>query len=74
MWRNALWRKGKVLHMLRIDYWYGDKRSDVTSADVFFQDNEGRYFGWLHKENETIGDFECNDSVALEKEFPGIFG
>ena len=64
--------------MFNIDYWYEDGRKakkEVAFADCFFYPNEGLYRGNLFDSNKkAIGDFTSNDSVEIEKRFPGIFG
>ena len=61
--------------MLNIDFWYGDSEKDIAAADCFFYPNSGHYAGNIYnKDGKAIGDFTSNDSVEIEKRFPGIFG
>ena len=64
--------------MFKIDYWYenGTKaRKEVAFASVTFYPNEGLYRGNLFNSNKkAVGDFTSDDSVEIEKHFPGIFG
>ena len=53
-----------------IDMWYGDDVKDVDSIDVNFYPNGGGYRGNLYIGTKCVGDFQTNDSVALEYAFP----
>ena len=59
--------------MLKIDYWYGHKREDITGVDCWFSDSDCEYRGNIYKENRAIGDYVADDSGDVEREFPGIF-
>lgn len=59
--------------MLKIDYWYGHTREDVTMVGYAFSDMDCLYRGNIYHMSRPIGDFVCDDSVELEREFPGIF-
>lgn len=43
-------------------------------ATATFYPNEGIWRGNLYKGGKIVGDFVCDDSVELERKFPGIFG
>ena len=61
--------------MLKIDFWYGNSRKDICSADCYFYPNNGYYAGNVYdKDGKAIGDYTEKDSVKIEDEFPGIFG
>ena len=55
------------------DFWYGDSLDDVTKADCSFCPGS-IYRGNIWKGSEIIGDYESQDSIAIESIFPGIFG
>ena len=59
--------------MIKIDFWSGYSLQDVDTISIFFYPNDGQYRGNLYKDGKAIGDFTSNDSVQLEKMFPGIF-
>ena len=61
--------------MIKFDYWYKGAHKDVACADCFFYPNNGYYAGNIYnKDGNPIGDFWSDDSVEIEKRFPGIFG
>lgn len=64
--------------MFKIDYWYKngrEARKEVAFVDCFFYPNEGLYRGNIFDSNKkAIGDFTSDDSVEIERRFPGIFG
>lgn len=43
-------------------------------ATATFYPNEGIWRGNVYKGSQIVGDFVCDDSVELERKFPGIFG
>ena len=61
--------------MIKFDFWYSDSKKDIAFVNVTFYPNEGLYRGNLFNSNKkAIGDFTSDDSVEIEKHFPGIFG
>ena len=61
--------------MMKFDLWNGHKLCEVSFADCFFYPQDTVYRGNLYnKEREIIGDFTADNSVIVEKHFPGIFG
>jgi len=64
--------------MFKIDYWYKsgrEARKEIAFANVSFYPNEGIYRGNVfNSDKKIIGDFTANDSVEIERRFPGIFG
>ena len=61
--------------MFNIDFWYGDSKKDIASADCYFYPNSGHYAGNIYNsKGDIIGDYTSNDSIEIEKHFPGIFG
>ena len=61
--------------MIKFDFWHGDTEKDIAAADCFFYPNGGHYAGNIYNDKgEIIGDYTSNDSVEIEKHFPGIFG
>ena len=64
--------------MFKIDYWYKngrEARKKIAFADCFFYPNEGVYRGNIYNsEKDAIGDYISDDSVEIERRFPGIFG
>lgn len=58
--------------MLNIDMWYGDKHTEADKIDVSFSDCDCVYRGNIYKEEKCIGDYECDDSIELEKAFPQL--
>lgn len=57
---------------INIDMWYGDKKEDADKIDISFYPNDGKYQGNIWKDGRMIGDYACNDSVALGKIFPQL--
>lgn len=62
--------------MLKIDYWHKDGRENpAVYADCTFYPNDGIYRGNVYDANgNMIGDYTSDDSIEIEKRFPGIFG
>jgi len=60
--------------MFKIDYWYDLRKKDADAVTVTFYPGDGVYRGNLYKAGRSFADFTCDDSVELEKKFPGIFG
>ena len=62
--------------MLKIDLWYNNNVSDINYiGNINFNDMDCNYRGHIFAENgRLIGDFCCDNSVELEKRFPGCFG
>lgn len=61
--------------MIKFDFWHGESEKDIAAADCFFYPNSGHYAGNIYnKDGKAIGDFTSNDSVEIERRFPGIFG
>ena len=59
---------------MKIDYWYNDGRR-AAYADCYFYPNDGVYRGNVYDINgDMIGDYTANNSIEIEKRFPGIFG
>ena len=58
--------------MIRIDMWYGNKRKEADKIDVTFYPNDGEYRGNIYKEGIIIGDYTCNNSIELERNFPQL--
>lgn len=61
---------------MKIDYWYNDgRKTPAVYATCTFYPNEGIYRGNVFDANgNMIGDYTSNDSLEIEKRFPGIFG
>lgn len=60
---------------MKYDFWYGHTLKDVAAVTCTFYDNDGVYRGNMYDNaGRIIGDFTCNDSVKIEKRWPGIFG
>ena len=62
----------EVVTMIRIDIWYGNKRREADKIDVTFYPNDGEYRGNIYKEGIIIGDYTCNNSIELERNFPQL--
>ena len=62
--------------MLKIDYWYKDGRENpAVYATATFYPNDGIWRGNVYDANgNIIGDYVSDNSVEIEKRFPGIFG
>lgn len=62
--------------MLKIDYWYEDGRKNpAVYATATFYPNEGVWRGNVFDATgKMIGDYVSDDSVEIERRFPGIFG
>ena len=59
--------------MIKIDKWYTGER--IHRADCFFYPEKGIYAGNVYnKAGKIIGDYWSDNSVEIEKRFPGIFG
>lgn len=59
---------------MHYDYWYGYRKRDADAVTVTFYPNEGVWRGNLWRKGEAIADFWSDDSVKIERAFPGIFG
>lgn len=62
---------------MRFDIWYSSRTlKDVAYAgNVTFYPETCQYRGHLFTESgQLIGDFVADNSVIIEKHFPGIFG
>lgn len=59
---------------MHFDFWYDFKLEDADRVTVLFYPNDGIYCGNLYKAGEAIADFWSDNSVKIEKTFPGIFG
>lgn len=59
-------------NMINIDMWYGDDRKVADKIDISFYRNEGKYRGNIYIGEKIVGDYICNDSVELEKNFPQL--
>lgn len=60
---------------MTIDYWYGHSKKDIAFVSVSFSDLDCVYRGNVYDINrKCIGDFSSNDSIKVEKAFPGVFG
>lgn len=58
------------LSKLEIDYWCDNTFCDIKWADTHFDDLDLTYRGWIYNaDNKIIGDYECDDSVLIEKLF-----
>lgn len=53
--------------MLRIDYWYGHTREDITTADMWFSDCDCVYRGNIYKGTQIIGDYVADNSTELNR-------
>lgn len=58
--------------MFKVDMWYGDRITDADKIDVFFSDADCLYRGDIYKNGKRIGDYVCDDSVQIEREFPNL--
>ena len=59
--------------MINIDMWYGDSHKEADKIDITFYPNDGKYRGNIYIGGKIVGDYICNDSVELEKNFPQNF-
>ena len=60
---------------MRFDLWYNHELKDVASASCSFSDCDCMYRGFLYDvSGAIIGDLVANNSIIVEKHFPGIFG
>lgn len=60
------------MEKIMIDMWYGDKKEDADKIDISFYPGDGEYRGNIWKDGHMIGDYVCNDSLALENLFPQL--
>lgn len=58
--------------MINIDMWFGDKHTEADKISISFNDLDSEYRGNIYKNERMIGDYSCNDSVELEKNFPQL--
>ena len=58
--------------MINIDMWYGDNHKQADKIYITFYPNEGKYRGNIYKDGKCIGDYVCNDSIELAKNFPQL--
>jgi len=58
---------------MKTDFWYGHNIKDVDSASVAFYPNDVVFRGWMYSNGRIIGDYETDDSIELQRIFPGIF-
>lgn len=58
--------------MLKVDMWYGNEKEDADKIDISFYPSDGEYRGSIWKGGRVIGDYVCDDSLALEKDFPQL--
>lgn len=64
--------KRNMSERIDIDMWYGDPfKKGYYGADAYFSDSDFVYRGHIYdpKTGEIIGDYECDDSVEIEKMF-----
>ena len=59
--------------MFKIDYWNDLRKKDADTVTWAFYPDGCVYRGNLWKDGRAFADFVCNDSVELEKHYPGIF-
>jgi len=60
---------------MKFDFWFNNTLVDVVRIDCYFYPDKCIYRGNLYDiNNKIIGDFVVNDSLIIEKYFPGIFG
>ena len=59
-------------HKFFVDMWYGDKKEDATSVDIWFSDADCVYRGNIYKGSRAIGDYEVDDSALLINLFPHL--
>lgn len=58
--------------MINIDMWHGDNHKKADKIDVSFYPNDGEYRGNIYIGGKIVGDYTCNDSLELEKNFPQL--
>lgn len=58
--------------MINIDMWYGNDHKEADKIDIAFYDLDLMYRGNIYKNGKMIGDYACDDSVELEKNFPQL--
>lgn len=58
--------------MIKIDMWYGDDCKKADKIDIVFYPNDGKYRGNIYIGEKIVGDYTCNDSIKLEKNFPQL--
>ena len=58
---------------MKIDYWYGNCKRDIAKITILFYPESATYRGNLiDKTGRIIGDYATQNSVDLEKTFPGL--
>lgn len=56
--------------MINIDLYNDDlKIKDCDGLKIFFNDLGAYYWGYVYKNNDVIGDFNCNNTNEIEKAF-----
>lgn len=58
--------------MINIDMWDGDNHKEADKIDITFYPNDGEYRGNIYKDGKIVGDYTCDDSLELEKDFPQL--
>ena len=58
--------------MINIDMWYGDNHKEADKIDITFYPNDGQYRGNIYINDKIAGDYTCNNSLELEKNFPQL--
>ena len=58
--------------MINVDMWYGDNHKEADKIDITFYPNDGEYRGNIYKNGKIVGDYTCNVSQELEKNFPQL--
>ena len=58
--------------MINIDMWYRDDHKKADKIDITFYPSDGKYRGNIYMKEKIVGDYTCNDSLELEKNFPQL--
>lgn len=58
--------------MIKIDMWYGDDHKEADKIDINFYGLDCQYRGNIYINGKIVGDYTCDDSIELGKEFPTI--
>ena len=58
--------------MINIDMWYSDKKEQVTSLDILFNDLCCFYSGNLRIFGEIVGDYYADSVQEIQEAFPNL--
>lgn len=60
--------------MIKIDMWYGDKKEQATSLDIYFNDLGAFYTGNIRIFGKLVGDYYADTVQEIQEAFPHLAG